>query len=207
MKLPLAGFKGAGQSLGAERLLNLVGTTTTLFNVGLPGEFEIAVTASETPAGDEPAKMRLLINGNELPHARFAVNASRQEPKAYRAKFRVQSAGPVELGIEFQNDFFDETNPDPKRRDRNLFVAGVEVIPPKSGGASGDAPVPDADAHRKLLLNFANTAFRRPVSRDELVPYQAIIDGELKRGASFEDAMIAGYKAILCSPDFLMIGL
>jgi hypothetical protein len=207
VKLPLAGFKGAGQSLGAERLLNLVGTTTTLFNVGLPGEFEIAVTASETPAGDEPAKMRLLINGNELPHARFAVNASRQEPKAYRAKFRVQSAGPVELGIEFQNDFFDETNPDPKRRDRNLFVAGVEVIPPKSGGASGDAPVPDADAHRKLLLNFANTAFRRPVSRDELVPYQAIIDGELKRGASFEDAMIAGYKAILCSPDFLMIGL
>lgn len=206
-KLPLAEFKGAGQSLGAERLLNLAGTTTAHFNLTLPGEYELAVTASETPAGDEPAKMRLLINGNEPPHARFTVNASRQEPKAYRAKFRVTSAGPVELGIEFMNDFFDEANPDPKRRDRNLFVAAVEVVAPKSSGAPGDAPAPDADAHRKLLLNFASTAFRRPLSRDELAPYHAIIDGELKRGVSFEDAMIAGYKAILCSPDFLLIGL
>ena len=30
---------------------------------------------------------------------------------------------------------------------------------------------------------------------------------ELKRGTKFDEAMIAGYKAILCAPDFLMVGL
>jgi hypothetical protein len=207
VKLPVAEFKGAGQTLGGARLLNLAGTITTSFNVALPGELEINVTAAETPAGDEPAKMRVMINGSELPHARFAVNASRQESKVYRTKFRATSAGPVTLGIEFLNDFFDESNPDPKRRDRNLFVEAVEVNALQSGRTSGDMAMPDIDAHRKLLLNFASTAFRRPVSGEELTPYEVIIDYELKRRASFEDAMIAGYKAILCAPDFLLIGL
>ncbi len=179
-KLPLAEFKDAGQTLGSERLLNLSGTTTVRFNCAAAGEHEVAVTASETHAGDEPAKMRVLINGSELPHARFAVNAPRTEPKTFRAKFRVQSAGPVELGIEFLNDFLDEKNPDPNLRDRNLFLAGVEIIAPKS--ASSTAPAPAADSHRGLLLSFASAAFRRPVTGEELAPYEAIIEAELKRG-------------------------
>lgn len=68
-------------------------------------------------------------------------------------------------------------------------------------------PAPDRDAHRSLLHGFAGSAFRRPVSPEELEPYHAIVEAELKRGAKFEDALIAGYKAILCSPDFLLIGL
>ena len=204
-KLPLADFKDAGQALGTERLLNLSGTTTARFNCTAAGEHEVAVTASETHAGDEPAKMRVLVNGSELPHARFAVNALRTEPKTFRAKFRVQSAGPIELGIEFLNDFLDEKNPDPNLRDRNLFLAGVEIIAPKP--ASSTAPAPAADSHRGLLLSFASAAFRRPVTSEELAPYEAIIEAELKRGAKFDEAMIGGYKAILCAPDFLMIGL
>ena len=206
-KLPPAAFKGAGQTLGTERLLNLSGTTTARFNCAVPGEYEVAVTASETRAGDEPAKMRVLVDGGELPHARFAVNAPRTEPKAFRARFHVPSAGPVELGIEFLNDFFDEQNPDPKLRDRNLFIAGVEIIAPKAAAVASAVPAPAADSHRSLLLSFATSAFRRPVRGDEIAPYQAIVAGELKRGTKFDEALLAGYKAILCAPDFLMIGL
>ena len=217
-KLPLAAFQGAGQMLGTERLLNLAGTATTVFNVAAPGEYEIVIAASETPAGNEPAKMRLLINGSEAPHARFSVNSPHPEAKQFRAKLRVQSAGPVELGVEFLNDFFDETNPDPKRRDRNLFLAGVEIVArsltlrvePSSRkvlDSESQAASPPADAHHRLLQSFAASAFRRPVSAEELQPYRAIIEAELKRGARFDDAMIAGCKALLCSPDFLMIGL
>ncbi len=206
-KLPLAEFKDAGQALGTERLLNLSGTTTVRFNCAAAGEHEVAVTASETHAGDEPAKMRVLVNGSELPHARFAVNAPRTGPKTFRAKFRVQSAGPVELGIEFMNDFLDEKNPDPKLRDRNLFIGGVEITAPKPAVVTNAVPAPAADSHRSLLLSFAASAFRRPVSSEELAPYSAIVEAELKHGTNFEEAMIAGYKAILCSPDFLMIGL
>ena len=71
--------------------------------------------------------------------------------------------------------------------------------------ASGNAP--EADAHRGLLLRFATRAFRRPVNSEVLDPYAAIVEVQLKQGAKFDEALIAGYKAILCSPDFLMIGL
>ena len=203
-KLPLAGFKGAGQALGAERLLNLSGTTTARFNCAVPGDYEVAVTAFETHAGNEPAKMRLLVDGTELPHAQFAVNTLRAAPKEYRAKFRVASAGPVELGIEFMNDFLDEANPDPNLRDRNLFFTGVEITAPKAAAPTTAGATPD---HRSLLLGFASRAFRRPVTAEEVAPFAAIVEGQLGRGSSFEQAMLAGYKAILCSPDFLLIGL
>jgi hypothetical protein len=68
-------------------------------------------------------------------------------------------------------------------------------------------PAPAADSHRGLLLSFANSAFRRPVSSEELARYAAIVEAELKQGTKFDESMIAGYKAILCSPDFLMIGM
>lgn len=203
-KLPLAGFTGAGQALGPERLLNLAGTTTTRFNCAVPGDYEVAVTAFETHAGNESAKMRVLVDRTELPHARFEVNALRGAPKTWRAKFRVASAGPVELGVEFLNDFFDEANPDPQLRDRNLFLTGVEIIAPKAAVAATTGATPD---FRSLLLDFASRAFRRPATTEDIAPFAAIVEGQLARGVSFEPAMLAGYKAILCSPDFLLIGL
>ena len=66
---------------------------------------------------------------------------------------------------------------------------------------------PSAEEQRQLLQSFATRAFRRPVTADELTPYAAIIAAEMERGTKFEEAMFAGYKAILCSPDFLFIGL
>ena len=66
---------------------------------------------------------------------------------------------------------------------------------------------PSAEEQRKLLHSFATRAFRRPVSEEELAPYAGIIAAELERGTKFEEAMLAGYKAVLCSPDFLFIGL
>ena len=203
-KLPLAGFTGAGQALGAERLLNLSGTTTARFNCAAAGDYEVAVTAFETHAGNEPAKMRVLVDGTELPHAQFAVNTLRAAPKTYRVKFRVARAGPVELGIDFMNDFLDEANPDPQLRDRNLFLTAVEVTAPKTAAPAVAGATAD---HRSLLLGFAGRAFRRPATAEEVAPFAAIVEGQLARGVGFEPAMLAGYKAILCSPDFLLIGL
>ena len=205
-KLPLNAFKDAGAMLGSERYLNVNGTSTLTLNCAVAGEYEMAVTAYETRAGDESAKMYLMLGDQEMPHARLTVKALRDAPQAYRAKFHVSSPGPVTVGVQFVNDFLDEKNPDPKLRDRNLFLTNIEVTPPKAAPALADkAPV--ADAHRSLLLSFANSAFRRPVSSEELAPYAAIVEAELKQGTKFDEAMITGYKAILCSPDFLMIGL
>jgi mono/diheme cytochrome c family protein len=63
------------------------------------------------------------------------------------------------------------------------------------------------EIRRQLLQDFATAAFRRPVAPGELDPYHALATAELERGAPFEDALLCAYKAILCAPDFLMLGL
>ena len=96
-------------------------------------------------------------------------------------------------------DWFEVTGPMneqwPPASQRSLFG---ETIPTGK---------PSADEQRILLQSFASRAFRRPVAVNELAPYAAIIAAEIERGTKFEEAMLAGYKAILCSPDFLFIGL
>ena len=80
-----------------------------------------------------------------------------------------------------------------------------EWPPAKKQQLFGDTPA-DSDP-RPLLANFATDAFRRPVTIADIESYAAIAETQLKGGASFESAMLAGYKSILCSPDFLVLGL
>jgi len=203
--LPLTAFTGPGQMVGDERFLNTNGTASMVVNCTVPGDHELEVTAFETHAGDEPAKMYLMEGGNEMPHARFSVDALRASPKKFRARFNVASVGPVTVGVQFVNDFFDEKQTDPAQRDRNLFLSRFTVTAPPSPPV-GTQSAKSAD-YRTLLQAFATRAFRRPVASAEIAPYAVIVDLRLGRGARFDEAMIAGYRAILCAPDFLFIGL
>jgi Protein of unknown function (DUF1592)/Protein of unknown function (DUF1588)/Protein of unknown function (DUF1585)/Protein of unknown function (DUF1587)/Protein of unknown function (DUF1595)/Planctomycete cytochrome C len=63
---------------------------------------------------------------------------------------------------------------------------------------------PEKDA-RTLLAAFARRAYRRPVDEGEALRFLPVINGRLKAGASFADAMIAGYTAVLCSPEFIYL--
>jgi Protein of unknown function (DUF1592)/Protein of unknown function (DUF1588)/Protein of unknown function (DUF1587)/Protein of unknown function (DUF1585)/Protein of unknown function (DUF1595)/Planctomycete cytochrome C len=58
-----------------------------------------------------------------------------------------------------------------------------------------------------LLTNFADRAFRRPVTPAEMQPYIKLVEEQWVRSPSLEVALLAGYQAMLCSPDFLLIGL
>ena len=74
----------------------------------------------------------------------------------------------------------------------------------------GTAPInvvstdPKKDAAR-LLKNFAARAYRRPVSNAESMRFLPVIEEAIQTGSRFADAMIAGYTAVLCSPDFLCL--
>lgn len=61
---------------------------------------------------------------------------------------------------------------------------------------------PKADAAR-LLTAFLPKACRRPIADDEPAPFIALTHRWLDEGATFEEAMRVGYKAILTSPGFL----
>lgn len=61
---------------------------------------------------------------------------------------------------------------------------------------------PRQDAAR-LIHRFAERAFRRPVTQQELTPYVDLVVAAMDADESFPDALRGGYRALLCSPRFL----
>ena len=68
----------------------------------------------------------------------------------------------------------------------------VEVVP---SDIEQDAP--------RLLRAFMDRAYRRPATEHEVQRYLTLIQDEVRGGAGFTRAMLAGYTAVLCSPGFL----
>lgn len=72
--------------------------------------------------------------------------------------------------------------------------SGVEVVSKK----------PMADAER-LLKHFVREAYRRPVGAAEVKRFLPVVRSAMEKGNEFADAMIAGYTAVLCSPEFISL--
>ncbi len=73
----------------------------------------------------------------------------------------------------------------------------------RSGGSvEVESANPPADAAR-LLGDFLRRAYRRPTPAGEVGRFLPVVEHALKAGGSFTEAMLAGYTAVLCSPEFL----
>ncbi len=88
-------------------------------------------------------------------------------------------------------------------RGTQLLLGGLPTV--KRGGRIEVQPQNiDADA-RRLLLSFLTTTYHRPVAPTEVDRFTGVVDVALAAQLGFEEAMIAGYTAILCSPEFLCL--
>ncbi|MEM8955064.1 MAG: DUF1592 domain-containing protein [Verrucomicrobiota bacterium] len=78
-----------------------------------------------------------------------------------------------------------------------------ERFPGDELGGEGEADlIRDA---RSLMWGFLGRALRRPVTPEDMkVPMRTVVQ-KLKRDEPFEEAMISGYRAVLTSPDFLLM--
>ncbi|HKQ39086.1 MAG TPA: DUF1592 domain-containing protein [Verrucomicrobiae bacterium] len=85
-----------------------------------------------------------------------------------------------------------ETNRFGQRRFRP--PPGVEVVSQK--------PMSDAE---RLLRQFLQHAYRRPTDKADVKRFLPVIRDALKNGNNFTDAMLAGYTAVLCSPEFICL--
>lgn len=63
-------------------------------------------------------------------------------------------------------------------------------------------PLRDAE---QLLRRFLPRALRRPVTQTEISEYAELVSKRLAVGAGFQDAMLAAYRMILTSPEFMLI--
>ena len=95
--------------------------------------------------------------------------------------------------LEVEGPIPPETWPPPSHR--VLFDdLGVDVTPED----------PKEDAIR-LLRRFVKIAAREPVPEEDLQKFDALIRRRLEKDAPFSEAMLAGYKAFLCSGDFIYL--
>ena len=63
---------------------------------------------------------------------------------------------------------------------------------------------PEADA-RRLFRRFAAAALVKPLPEEDIAAYEALIITAIRGGTGFTQAMLAGYRALLCSPEFLYL--
>ena len=88
---------------------------------------------------------------------------------------------------------------------QTLLFGDLALRPAPSGsGVDVVSTEPQRDAAR-LLGAFLARAYRRPVPAGEVERFLPVVEHSLQAGNSFAEAMIAGYTAVLCSPEFVTV--
>ncbi|HSI65354.1 MAG TPA: carbohydrate-binding domain-containing protein, partial [Candidatus Saccharimonadia bacterium] len=97
------------------------------------GTWRVEVRVSATQSGSEKAKFALLVDGKEVRQFEVSadLNAGDDNKKWQSFHFDLPvEKGQRKVAVRFLNDFFDEKEQNPKRKDRNLFVDHVEFSGP-----------------------------------------------------------------------------
>ena len=197
---------------GSGRVLASIGTIEVAHTFPRDAEYLLRIRAYGEQAGPEPVKMGFVLDGKRL--KTVEVRAVQKEPAVYEYRVKLRG-GTRRFGAAFLNDFYDEKNPDPKRRDRNLVVDSFEVQGPIQ---TKDSPLPESHRRiifktptqqnrdvlvREVLARFATRAYRRPVTPGELARLVKFVDLAQQNGDSFERGVQVAVEAILVSPQFL----
>lgn len=174
------------------------------------GNYEITVRAGQTAAGAEDAHMEINLGNANLQG--FDVSAPSSNMEAYSFTTPL-TAGAVDLGVEFTNDFYDDTVE--PAQDRNLLIDWVEVRGPigavsQASGINRDVIACDPAQTDDLLgcatdtiTSFGAKAWRRPLTTTETSTLVSIYQYAESETGSFHEAMKQTIRAILLSPNFI----
>ncbi len=173
------------------------------------GRYRLALRACGDQAGDEPPRLVLKLAGQAV--AQFDVTDPRDTPGLYEATL-AWPAGPVEIALEFSNDYYRPEAADGVGADRNLYVESLEVTGPL------DAPPREpAESHRRIIFRAADSpaaieeivtrlatrAFRRPARAEEVARLIKLVELARQQGESVERGLQLVVEAVLVSPYFL----
>jgi hypothetical protein len=169
------------------------------------GEYLVRFQAWGQQAGPDPCRMKLMVGVQDL--GTVDVPAERAAPQVFEYRLQVP-AGPQRLSASFVNDYYQPENPDPKQRDRNLYVDWIEVTgpldPPPLGEFQRDlmarfGPELGRKRERAMLEWLARRVWRRPPTKEEIERLDALSGAE----ESLENALRTSLTALLASPHFL----
>jgi mono/diheme cytochrome c family protein len=174
------------------------------------GIYHLKVLAGQDQAGPDAAKMAVLVDGQEI--SRVDVTGSKSKTEEFQ--FPLKGDGEKhKFALRFLNDYYNQKEP-AGHQDRNLWIESAELI----GPLSGDGAIPESQrkimiaspekdgaevAASKILRNFANRAFRRPASEDEVARLMKLYHLSQQAGEPFQAGIQLGVEAVLVSPNFL----
>lgn len=207
------GLTGQGFPDRGGRLLSFDGDCGTEFDSPAAGEYLLRAKVWANQAGAGLARMALLVQDKSESEAEVESNDSRN-PQTVEARVKF-SHGAQRIGIRFLNDFYDENEPDPDKRDRNLHVLSMEVegpvkaepLPLTASAQSllqpGEGLGETEAGARAVLGAFASRCFRRAVRPEEVERLSGIYRVLREQGASHREALRLGMKAAMVSPYFI----
>jgi hypothetical protein len=182
------------------------GEISVTYDAEIEGEYELSSRAWSTPAGPEPARMEMILDGRSLQI--FDVSQVEASPGIFVHRTRLTAGGHT-LTVGFINDYYEP--PD----DRNLLVDWIQIEgpfdapPPENPEAYAAIMICDPTVEgrgpcaARILEAFASRAWRRPATPqevDRLVLIADIVDAE---GDSFDVQISVALQAILLSPHFV----
>ena len=177
-----------------------------------PGEYLVRVRAYGHPAGTEPPKLEVRVDGKAA--QTFFVKVESDAPAVFEARVKSRRGG-GRLSVAFTNDAYYPDHPNPNRRDRNLSVGDVEVVGPLYRAPDHlpashtrliprhPGPTKHREAARAALAPFATRAYRRPASAAEVDRLVGLVELAEQGGDSFERGVQLAVQAALVSPHFL----
>jgi len=182
-----------------------VGTATAVVEVPRKGEYLVRIQAAAQQAGPDPARAAILIDGVEV--ARLDVTAEIDGAEDYEIRVLLE-AGRRRIGARFINDYYMPDDPDPKQRDRNLYLANIAVLGPtdvplktpfEARYVQGDELERGTTGARKIVERVAGLAWRGPVKRNQVAGLVQLAPAR----APVQEQLRIALTAILVSPRFL----
>lgn len=202
-----------GSSLMEDGGVNLFTRATQIIrhdNRGA-GSYRLKIRAYGQQAGPEPCVMRVDHNGRPL--QQFTVRQVAEKPGEFEVPLELTDGQQV-FSLTFLNDYYNANDPDQKNRDRNLIIQSVELVgpfasntppPPSHTKIISITPgtIPEDQAARTVIGNFATRAYRRPATTTEVERLMQIFKKVRSQGDRYERAIQVCVVAVLVSPNFL----
>lgn len=223
MKLfPWSELRGGDDAGPGSRGLFTEGRVWVEWHVEQPGAYLVRARVYATQAGAEPAKIALVHGDKRL--RTYDVHADKGDQQTFVTPIQLE-AGPLTVGVELLNDYWDPDHPDRDRRDRNVYVHSISIVGPivdfrpdrLPPGHRELLPWTPTEAQwrsarqwreptRELIARLLMRAFRRPPTAQEIDRLAGLVAQARLRGDSFERAMQLVLQGTLVSPQFLFRG-
>ncbi|MBL9120454.1 MAG: DUF1592 domain-containing protein [Phycisphaerae bacterium] len=166
------------------------------------GLYRVTFRAFGDQAGEEPVKVA--VRDERLRLAHFDIPERRREPGT-RTTSVTLTGGVQRIGIEFLNDYYDESRPQGDR-DRNLHVLSIGVIGPidhVEPTAVVRALAGDAPSLPEFVRALLGRAFRRPPDEKAVLEFVARVVSAAGPQATWPQQARAAITSVLVDPRFL----